>query len=286
MSSGLVFQHIGFTGHQSGVASLSSAGIAWADRTNTAHETLEKEKILRMTWTVFGPKAHIVVYLTDGSFYRLDGFEKNKFDEISQYLKSVLGVTLEKGSVATGGSQFGEISFNDKSVSMISGAKQVFEMRLDSVAQCVMGNNRNEVEIQFVDNDTVGDADMISQIRLYFPPGEEEEDLSRAEEFQRSVMERGSLRSITGDVIVEFTKEQGNFVTPRGRYGVQVGSTSTPVLNLCNVSRTFCPRCIRCIPPSFVCTERSTSTRCSTKISISCSCCIAPTVTPQPWSFR
>lgn len=28
-----------------------------------------------------------------------------------------------------------------------------------------------------------------------------------------------------GDIIVEFTREQGNFVTPRGKYALQVGGT-------------------------------------------------------------
>ena len=35
----------------------------------------------------------------------------------------------------------------------------------------------------------------------------------------------GAIRSMTGDVIAEFTKEQGNFVTPRGKYGIQMTST-------------------------------------------------------------
>ena len=127
---------------------------------------------------------------------------------------------------ATGGSQFGEVSFNEKSMTMLHGNKQVFEMRLDKVAQCVIGNNRNEVEVQFQEGDGDKDGDMISQIRMYFPPAEDEdEEESRAEEFQRSVMERGSLSSITGDVIVEFSKDQGNFVTPRGKYALQMYST-------------------------------------------------------------
>ena len=35
----------------------------------------------------------------------------------------------------------------------------------------------------------------------------------------------GAIRSMAGDVIAEFTKEQGNFVTPRGKYGIQMTST-------------------------------------------------------------
>jgi hypothetical protein len=56
--------------------------------------------------------------------------------------------------------------------------------------------------------------------------GEGEDDgddiQTQAQEFQRRVMEKGSIRSVTGNVIVEFSKEQGTFVTPRGRYAIQV----------------------------------------------------------------
>lgn len=111
---------------------------------------------------------------------------------------------------------------------MVRGGKQVLEMRLDRVSQCVIGNNRNEVEIQFQEAEAdERDGDMLSQVRMYFPPVEDadEEEESRAEEFQRSVMERGSLSSVTGNVIVEFSKDQGNFVAPRGKYVVQMYST-------------------------------------------------------------
>ena len=228
MSGGLAFEHIGYTGHQAGVASFTEAGVSWTDRSNTINEKLEKANILRITWTVFGPKAHIVVYLTDGSFYRLDGFEPDRYDEISQYLSGKVGLTLEKASYATGGSQFGEFSFGDKSMSMVNGSKQQFEMRLDNVTQCVIGNNRNEVEIQFKESESAdADGDLLCQMRVYFPPYEEEDEQeeSRAEEFQRCVMERGSLDSVTGDVLVEFSKDQGNFVTPRGKYAIQMYST-------------------------------------------------------------
>jgi hypothetical protein len=114
---------------------------------------------------------------------------------------------------------------------MKSGATnmQAFEVRLDNVAQCVIpGNSRNEVEVQFLDDET-GDkeSDFLSQIRIYFPSEDYDDDegepeMTKAEEFQRAVMDKGRLRSVTGDVLVEFDKELGNFMTPRGRYAIQV----------------------------------------------------------------
>lgn len=114
--------------------------------------------------------------------------------------------------------------------------KQVFDLKLTNVSQCVLpGNNKDEVEIQFHEADT-GDReeDMLVQIRLRFPTvermgDEEEEDEEEAPEtnaqiFQKTIMERGMIRSVTGNVIAEFSQDQGTFVSPRGRYAIQVWS--------------------------------------------------------------
>ena len=101
MSTGLVFQHIGYTGKEGGgIAQFSDVGVTWTDRNSTAIEKIDKDSILRMTWCVYGPKAHIVVYLTDGSYYRMDGFDADKFGQIAQYLQSSLGINLEKAVVS------------------------------------------------------------------------------------------------------------------------------------------------------------------------------------------
>lgn len=45
---------------------------------------------------------------------------------------------------------------------------------------------------------------------------------SFAEKFHKQINDIGLTSSITGEIIVEFTREQGNFVTPRGKYALQV----------------------------------------------------------------
>jgi len=107
--------------------------------------------------------------------------------------------------------------------------KPAFELKLDSVALCVVPpNNRDEMEIQFHENDVDKEEDCLLQITLHFPPAEEDagdEDDTPAQAFQKDVMGTGVVRSVTGDIICEFTKEQGNFVTPRGKYSMQMLST-------------------------------------------------------------
>ena len=111
--------------------------------------------------------------------------------------------------------------------------KQVFDVKLTNVSQCVLpGNSKDEVEIQFHENDAGDkDEDMLVQIRLRFPvlekPDDDEEEPEEgletsAQRFQKSIMEKGMIRSVTGNVIAEFTRDQGTFVAPRGRYAIQV----------------------------------------------------------------
>ena len=101
-------------------------------------------------------------------------------------------------------------------------------MKLDSIASCVI-QARDEVELQFHEPEGNRDDDAVIQITLHFPSVVQNEDdeneeieESAAEKFQKKVIEIGVLPSITGNIIVEFTKEQGNFVTPRGKYALQV----------------------------------------------------------------
>lgn len=93
-------------------------------------------------------------------------------------------------------------------------SKQIFDIKLDKVAQCVVPiNNRNEVELQFQESDANKDEDSLVQITFRFPStNEEDEDVdpdeeTKAEYFQRSILDSGVINSATGNVLVEFSKE-------------------------------------------------------------------------------
>lgn len=95
--------------------------------------------------------------------------------------------------------------------------------------------NKDDVEIQFQETDFTSNRDdhQVIQITFHFPSkkdqvDDEDEDEpaeSEAEKFHKTVNQVGVLSSVTGDIIVEFTREQGNFVTPRGKYALQMTST-------------------------------------------------------------
>jgi hypothetical protein len=100
---------------------------------------------------------------------------------------------------------------------------------LAEVSQCVLpGNNRNEVEIQFPESDAVeANNDQLVSVRFYIPPDPDADPADRtvkssAELLQHRIMQMANIRKTTGDVIVEFDLEKGSFLTPRGRYSIEL----------------------------------------------------------------
>lgn len=64
-------------------------------------------------------------------------------------------------------------------------------------------------------------------IRFYIPPDPEvekddKETPTRAEELQQTIMQTANIRKTTGDVIVTFEEDKGTFLTPRGRYRIEL----------------------------------------------------------------
>ena len=116
---------------------------------------------------------------------------------------------------------------------MSIGGDTMFELSLENVAQCVVPtNNRDDLEIQFQESNNKED-DCIAQITFHFPTeedveGDDDEPAEReslAENFKSTILSSGISNVSTDSVIVEFTKEQGNFITPRGKYSIQMTST-------------------------------------------------------------
>jgi structure-specific recognition protein 1 len=100
---------------------------------------------------------------------------------------------------------------------------------LAEVSQCVLpGNNRNEIELQFPETDAVeANNDQLVSIRFYIPPEPEGDPSDRAvktpaELLQQKIMTTANIRKTTGDIIVNFDPEKGVFLTPRGRYSIEL----------------------------------------------------------------
>ena len=106
---------------------------------------------------------------------------------------------------------------------------ELMSLDLAEVSQCVLpGNNRNEIELQFPESDAVeANNDQLVSIRFYIPPDQEADPGDRtaktpAELLQQRIMATANIRKTTGDVIVEFDHDKGSFLTPRGRYSIEL----------------------------------------------------------------
>lgn len=106
---------------------------------------------------------------------------------------------------------------------------EMMSLDLAEVSQCVLpGNNRNEIELQFPESDAVdANNDQLVSIRFYIPPDPDADPSDRntkseAELLQQKIMATANIRKTTGDVLVEFDTEKGVFLTPRGRYSIEL----------------------------------------------------------------
>ncbi|KAG7356185.1 HMG high mobility group box-containing protein [Nitzschia inconspicua] len=255
------WKHIGLHGHSVGTFACTDAGIQWKsalygrdDSAGTAStRSIPKAAISGAQWTVFGKSGHMRIQInkeqTSNSKLhhemRFDGFPADDFDTIKDIFQEKYNVDLAKHNMSASGTQYG--------LSNITGKKLVFRhcvldeadeegeefevregdemMSLDlaEVSQCVLpGNNRNEVELQFPESDAVeANNDQLVSIRFYIPPDPEGDPSDRtvksnAELLQQRIMQMANIRKTTGDVIVEFDLEKGSFLTPRGRYSIEL----------------------------------------------------------------
>ena len=223
-----------------GTFMIGDGKISWRDRNRSILKEIELSEISKVNKYAYGNRTQFVfVIKSTGDHYRFEGFDKNDLNKLISMIETSIDNSIEDGNFSVEGSTYGNISVEDKVLKMTNPKDNVmFDMTLSHVAQCVMqGNSRKEIEIQFNEFDNNKDEDMLHQITLRLPTKDdnpeggddanedEENAVNPAEELQRLIMEAAEIRSVTGNVITEFTKEEGSFVTPRGRYAMQLMPT-------------------------------------------------------------
>lgn len=246
--SKLTFANIGLQDHSTGQVTLKDDRIEWRDRSNQNVKEVMKENIASLSWSIYGNKAYLKVNLDDGQSVKFDGFGKIDYNTISKYANDVYKLDISNISNASDGCNYGNVVFEGKSINMMSiSDKPIFDLKLESLNSCVVPEkSKDEMELQFKDVDNQGDCDCLAQITFHFPYNgadddldeyidEENEDfdnyekerssLTQAEKLKQTIIESGLLKSATDKIIVEFTKEQGNFVTPRGKFIMQMTSS-------------------------------------------------------------
>ena len=252
-----LWKHIGLHGHSVGSFACEPGGIKWKsalfgrddDVTSGAARSIPKDAILNAQWTVFGRSAHLRIQTTPTSKLqhemRFDGFPPTDFDTLKDVFNNKFGLELTKYNMSAAGTQFGLSRMSGKKLTfrhcILEDAdeegeefepregEEMLSLDLGDVSQCVLpGNNRNEIELQFPESDAVeANNDQLVSIRFYIPPDPEADPADRtfkssAELLQQRIMSTANIRKTTGDVIVEFDHDKGSFLTPRGRYSIEL----------------------------------------------------------------
>ena len=210
---------------------------------------IPKNAIQGGQWSVFGRSGHLRLQTTPGERtrheFRFDGFPPTDFEKLKNAFTTSLDVDLQKVNMCSTGASFANVSVKDKNLAfqqcILEDANEegeefeprdgpeIMSIDLTEVSQCVLpGNNRNEIEVQFPESDTVeAGTDQLVGLRFYVPPDPDADpsDPSPAELLQQRIMKTANIRKTTGDVIVQFDETQGTFLTPRGRYTVELYET-------------------------------------------------------------
>jgi len=251
----VIWKHIGLHGHTVGTFTADKSGIQWksalmgGDDDVSTSRSIPGKKIKGARWTQFGKFGYLRLQTSQGSNtrheLRFDGFDPKAVDQLRDTLKNFYDVNLEKHSMSASGVSYGKCEVEGRNLvfrhMLLEDANEEgeeFEPRVNDellsldlaeVSQCVLpGNNRHEVELQFPESDTVeAGTDQLVSVRLYIPPAPDFENsdkatLSNAELLQQRIMKTANITNTTGDVLVEFQESQGTFLTPRGRYTIEL----------------------------------------------------------------
>ncbi|KAK4874995.1 hypothetical protein RN001_011417 [Aquatica leii] len=159
------------------------------------------------------------IFLKNGVLHRFAGFKEGEKDKIAKFFTSTYKKeTLEK-ELSLKGWNWGTAKFNGSVLGFDIGEKTVFEIPLNHVSQCVTG--KNEVTLEFHQND---DAPVsLMEMRFFIPTSELAGDVDPVDAFQKQVMNKASVISVSGDAIAIF--REIHCLTPRGRYDIKIFQT-------------------------------------------------------------
>lgn len=229
----ITFKDVGYNGKNVGTLSLSPGKVHWADAKGHSVE-IDPSSVASSSWTQFGTgsRGHwrVVTSGEDASFYRFDGLKIEDFQKLEKFSKDNFSFTVNDEEIGSSGANYGEIDIQGKLLKMSAGpkTKTAMELPLGNLNSCVLA--KDDVEIQFLEEESNDNRDdfNLAQITFHFPLGQEGEDIhGPATNFHKRIEEMNLIRSqVSGDTIVEFSKEQGNFITPRGKFALQMTTSS------------------------------------------------------------
>lgn len=184
---------------------------------------------------------------TAKKFIRFDGFNDSDFSTIAAAFKERYGCEIIEVPMSTYGLNLGDLELDNdrKTLELKFKDMTVAEVPYNRISQCALPS-KNEVEIQFEDDDTAERTDeVLVQMRLYIPFDEDGNDPS--EEIQQKIIQKAEIKGASGNVLCALNETVGSFLTPRGKYAVDlydkyftmVGKTYNYKITYNSISKIF-----------------------------------------------
>jgi POB3-like N-terminal PH domain/Structure-specific recognition protein (SSRP1) len=182
----VVWKHIGFHGLAVGTLTLAAGAAVWKSAVtgrDDASTTRKLKQVQSASWTVFGKTGSLRLRCGQDNSnkdskhqlheWRLDGFPLADFDALKGALHAKFKVDLKVHPMSAAGTQYGISKVQGKLLKLnhctltddlneegqefeVHENDEIFSIDLNDVSQCVLpGNNRNEIELQFPESDTI-----------------------------------------------------------------------------------------------------------------------------------
>lgn len=119
-------------------------------------KTFEKSNIGQVEWVRCGENCMLQIYLlNDGKFVRFDGFKPKEKEGLIDLFQTKYGIELSESKLSTYALNVGNIELGNqkKTLELKFEELTVLDVPFNTISQCALPN-KNEVEIQFEDDDT------------------------------------------------------------------------------------------------------------------------------------
>ena len=230
--SSLVFDSVKLKGAADGAQGrlrVTSDGVQWSadGSSDTEPVKIEAADVGTMLWTnVHGGHTQLTCTKKEGGSVRFTGvWDGETFTKLEYFVKENYSLDLDKSKLATKGWNWGSPVFEGRTMSFQVDGKEAFDLPLEQVVQVTENKHEVALEINAPEKGASDDYDQLVEMRFLVPPSQatedEDSDLTPAQKFLSNVRDRAKISEMEqGGGIVKF--EQVNFVTPRGKYDMEM----------------------------------------------------------------
>ena len=209
----------GFPSTEPGTLRIAPAGLGWK---GSSVVTISGAEVQKVQWLRSFRGYQLRVYCSSdpfkskSPFVKLDGFDKNDFEELSSCIKSNLKLVLEVKEWNVKGQNWGKAELTGSHLNF-TWDKPVLEIPYGCIANANLAN-KTEVAL---DVEPYDHGDQLVDIRLYIPgAAADDEEKTAAEYFHTNVKMKADLQAVSGKTILAF--KELPFLTPRGRYEMDI----------------------------------------------------------------